>query len=138
MKRGDAVGGTIDAERAGESIKALREGFDMLRKGEHFDEDFVRARRKLVNTMLSESTVTQEIAARLGFIALYGLDINYYNTLLQQIAAVSPAQVRALLKSELDPNNEVIVILGDKTHLDKTFADAGIKDVKIVEPDYRK
>ncbi len=138
LRGGAAVGGTIDAERAGESIKALREGFDMLRKGEHFDEDFVRARRKLVNTMLSESTVTQEIAARLGFIALYGLDINYYNTLLQQIAAVSPAQVRALLKSELDPNNEVIVILGDKTHLDKTFADAGIKDVKIVEPDYRK
>ncbi len=29
------------------------------------------------------------------------------------------------------------MILGDKPHLDKAFADAGIKDVKIVEPDYK-
>ena len=50
---------------------------------------------------------------------------------------MSPAQVRALIKHELDPNNEVIVALGDKAHLDKTFADAGIKDVKIVEPEYK-
>ena len=41
------------------------------------------------------------------------------------------------MKSELDPNNEVIVLLGDKAHVDKAFADAGIKDVKIVEPEYK-
>jgi predicted Zn-dependent peptidase len=88
--------------------------------------------------MLGESTVTQELAGKLGYIAQYNLDGNYYNTLLQEIAAVSPAQIRALIKSELDPNNEVIVVLGDKAHVEKTFADAGIKDVKIIEPDYKK
>ena len=81
--------------------------------------------------------MTTELAGRLAQIALYGLEPNYYNTLLQQVAAVSPAQVRALLAHELDPNNEVIVVLGDKAHLDKTFADAGINDVKIVEPEYK-
>jgi hypothetical protein len=57
--------------------------------------------------------------------------------MLQQLAAVSPAQIRALIKSELDPNKEIVVALGDKAHLDKTFAEAGITDVKIVEPDYK-
>ncbi len=137
LRGGAAIGGTIDAERAGESIKALRESFDALRNGDHFDEDFVRARRKIVSEMLASSTVTTEVAQRLGRIALFGLDANYYNTLLQQVAAVSPAQVRALMKSELDPNNEVVVILADKAHLEKTFGDAGIKDVKIVEPEYK-
>jgi predicted Zn-dependent peptidase len=137
MRGGAVIGGTMDAERAGESIKALREGFDMLRKGENFDEDFVRARRKLVSTMLSESTVTTELAQRLGFISTYGLDPSYYNTLLQQMAAVSPAQIKALIAQELDPKNEIIVILGDKAHLDKAFADAGITDVKIVQPEYK-
>ncbi len=135
LRGGAVVGGTIDAERAGESIKALRESIDMLRKGDHFDEDFVRARRKLVSGLLSESTVTQELAQRLAFIAIHGLDINYYNGLLQQIAAVSVAQVRALLAHELDPANEVLVILGDPAHIDKTWKDAGINDVKIVDPD---
>jgi zinc protease len=138
MLRGGAiVGGTIDAERAGETIKALREALDDLRAGNKFDEDFVRARRKILSGMLAESTVTTEIATRLASIALYNLDNNYYNTMLQQVAAVSTAQVKALLKRELDPNNEVLVVLGDKAHLDKTFADAGIKDVKIVEPEYK-
>ena len=128
----------MDAERAGESIKAIRDGLDDMRRGDdEFAEDFVRARRKLIGNLLGESTVTYELAQRLGFIAEFGLPPTYYNTLLQQIAAVSPAQIRALIKTELDPANEVIVALGDKAHLDKAFADAGIKDVKIIEPEYK-
>jgi len=134
---GAAIGGTIDAERAGESIKALREGIEQLRKGDHFDEDFVRARRKIITTMLGESTVTTDLAAQLGTIATYGLDPKWSNTMLQQVAAVSTAQVKALLATELNPNNEIIVLLGDREHVDRTFAEVGIKDVKIVEPDYK-
>jgi predicted Zn-dependent peptidase len=137
LRGGGIVGGTIDAERAGESIKALRESIDGLRKGDHFDEDFVRARRKLLTQLLSESTVTTELASRLGTIAMYGLDSKYYNTLLQQIAAVSPAQVRALVAQELDPSKEIIVMLGDKDHVDRAFKGAGITDVKIIEPEYK-
>jgi zinc protease len=138
LRGGAVIGGTIDAERAGETIKALRESLDGLRTGDaEWDEDFVRARRRLIETLLGESTVTSELASRLTFIAEYGLAPNYYNTLLQQIAAVSPAQVRSLIKNELDPANEVVVALGDQAHLDKTFKDAGITDVKIVEPDYK-
>ncbi len=138
LRGGAVVGGTIDAERAGESVKAIRDGLDDMRKGDaEFDEDFVRARRTLIGKLLGESTVTYEVAQRLGFIAQFGLDPNFYNTLLQQIAAVSPAQIRALIKSELDVNNEVIVALGDKAHLDRMFSEAGIKDVKIVDPEYK-
>ncbi|MGE5180766.1 MAG: M16 family metallopeptidase [Acidobacteriota bacterium] len=138
LRGGAVIGGTIDAERGGETLKALRASIDSLRNGDaEFDEQFVRARRQIIQHMLGQSTVTFELAARLAHIAQFGLDINYYNTLLQQVAAVSPAQVRALIKQELDPNNEVIVVLGDKAHLDKTFGDAGIKDVKIVEPEYK-
>jgi len=139
MVGGARLGGTMDAERSGESIKALRESVDDLRKGDaDWDQDFVRARRTLISKMLGESTVTEELANKLGYISQYNLDPNFYNTLLQQIAAVSPAQIRALIKTELDPNNEVVVVLGDKAHVEKTFSEAGIKDVKIIEPEYKK
>jgi zinc protease len=137
LRGGGIVGGTIDAERAGESLKALRDSIDALRNGDHFDEDFVRARRKIITSLLGESTVTGELAGRLGQIAMYHLDPNYYNTLLQQVAAVSPAQVRALMAQELNPQNEIIVMLGDKAHVDSAFKGAGINDVKLVEPDYK-
>ena len=135
---GAEVGGTIDAERAGESLKAIRDGIDALRRGEHFNEDFVRARRTLISGLLGESTVTTEIAGRLARIAQFGLSLDYYDKLLAQIGTVPPALVKAVMQGELDPNNEIVVLLGDRAHLEKTFADAGIKDVKFVEPDYRK
>ena len=97
----------------------------------------MRARRKILSNLLGESTVTGELAARLAFMSTFDLPATYYNTLLQQVAAVSPAQVRALIAKELDSNNEVIVLLGAKPQLDKAFSEAGIKDVKLVEPEYK-
>lgn len=131
------AGGGVDAERAGESIKAIQDGLEMLRKGEHFDDDFVRARRKVLSGLLGVSTVTSELADRLAYVSTYGLQPSYYNTLLQQVAAVSTAQIHALIAQELDPSREVLVLLGDRPHLEKAFADAGLKDVKIIEPDYK-
>src|SRR5678815_5411796 len=97
----------------------------------------IRDSRKILQSLLGESTMTQELALRLGSIARFGLDPNYYNSLLQQVAAVSPAQVRALLAKELDPSNEVIVLMGDRTSVTKGFSEAGVKDVKLVEPEYK-
>ncbi len=131
------MGGAVDAPRAGESLKAMRDSVDALRKGTEFDLKFVRARRKIIQTLLGESTMSRELAGRLGLIARYHLDANYYNSLLQQVAAVSLAQVKALLARELDPANEVVVVLGDRASVTKAFADAGITDVKLVEPDYK-
>ncbi|HET7504067.1 MAG TPA: insulinase family protein, partial [Kofleriaceae bacterium] len=127
------LGGEVDAERGGESIKAMRDGVAMLRRGDHFDEDLVRARRKVVSDLLGESTVTSEIAARLGFIAIHQLHPDFYRTLLQQVAAVSPAQIQALIRAELDPTREVIAVLGDRSHLERTFADAGLTGARIVD-----
>jgi zinc protease len=132
------MGGAVDAPRTGEALAYMRKILDELRQGKDFDLSFVRARRKILQGLLGESTMTFELAGRLGTIARYGLDANYYNNLLQQVAAVSPAQVRALLAKEVDPANEVIVLMGDRGSVTKAFADAGIKDVKLVEPDYKQ
>jgi predicted Zn-dependent peptidase len=68
---------------------------------------------------------------------MFGLKQNYYDQLIKQIAAVSPAQVKALIAKELDPKNEIVVCLADRPTLEKAFAEAGLDQVKIVEPDYK-
>jgi zinc protease len=131
------VAGTVDADRAGESLKAMREFVDSLRKGERFDEDFVRARRKVISELFGTSTVTSDLADSLAFISNYGLDAKFYNSLLQQVAATPTSLVKALIQNELSPQNEVVVIMGSKAQLDKAFKEAGIKDVKLIEPEYK-
>lgn len=128
------IGGNVDGPRAGEAIRAMRGGVEMLRKGENFDVDFVRARRALIEDLLGRSTVSGDLASDLGTIAGFNLKPDYYKQLVKQVAAVAPAQVKMLLAKELDPTNEVIVLYADRPTLTKAFDDAGIDQVKIVEP----
>jgi zinc protease len=141
------MGGDVDTARTGESLKAMREGIAILQhvaagtgtkdETNQFLIDFVRARRKLIQVLLGQSTVSSELARRLGAIARYGQAPDFYNQLLQRTAAVSPAQIMALIQSELVPANEVIVTKGTRETIEKTFTDAGIANVKIVEPEYK-
>jgi zinc protease len=131
------LGGAVDAPRAGEALRAMRDGIDAVRKGTDFDAAFVRARRKVIQELLGRSTLSAELASRLGQIARFGLEADYDNTLLRQVAALSPAQVADLLAHELDPSSEVVVTLGDRASVAKAFADAGIGSVTLVEPEYK-
>lgn len=125
---------SVDAVLAGASLKAMRDKIDGLRKGEDFDRVFALARRKVLKGLLAQSTTTFSLASRLSRIAQFGLDPAYYDNLARYVAAASPAQVRALMATELDPKSEVVVLMNDRATLEKTFTDAGITDVRYVEP----
>lgn len=131
------MGGNVDAPRAGESLKAMRDGIEALRKGDNFDTEFVRVRRQLIEDLLGQSTVSSEMVNRLTTIALYDLPPDYYEQLIKQIAAVSPAQIKALIAKELDPKNEIVLCMADRPTLERAFNEAGLEQFRIVEPDYR-
>ena len=129
------IGGRVDAKRAGESLAVIRASIDDLRRGYRgFDTDFARARRKVVQGLLGQSTVSLEVALRLSTISRHQLSPDYYDRLLEQVAAVTPAQVEALIAQELRPDREVIVGMADRETLTGAFRQAGLENVKLVEP----
>lgn len=128
------MGGSIDTPRAGESIKAMREKIEALRQGVEFDKDFATARRTVLKQLLGQSTVTGELADRLALIGRFGLKPDYYDTLVSLVAAASPAQVKSLIARELKPELEIVALKADRASLEKTFADAGITSVRLIEP----
>jgi zinc protease len=128
------MGGNVDAERAGESLKAMRDRVDALRQGEDFEKTFALARRKVVKDLLNDSSNTGELASRLASIAVFKLAPDYYDSLVKYVAAVSPAQVKALLMAELDPKQEIILCTADRSTLDKAFKEAGLSNARFIEP----
>ncbi len=128
------MGGSVDGQRAGEALAAMRKGVDTLRAGQDFNKQFVVARRIVVKRLLGQSTETYALARRLSQIANYSLPYDYYDTLVQQVAKVKPGEVIALLKKELAPEREVVMLLGARADLEKAFIDAGINNVKYIEP----
>jgi len=129
------IQGAVDAPRSGEALRAMRAGIEALRSGTEFDAMFVRARRKVVQELLNGSTVSTELARRLGESAQFGLGPSFDNDLLRDAAALSPLQVKQLLARELDLGSEVIVLLGDRGSVTRAFPEAGIDDAKLVVSD---
>jgi len=128
------IRGSIDAPRAGEALKALRTRIEALRNGDDFDATFVRARRKVAQNLLDESSASFDLAMRLATIAAYNLPDDYYEKLVRQVAALTPTRTKALIATELAAKGEVVVATADRPTLVAAFEAAGITDYKIVEP----
>lgn len=128
------MGGGVDAERAGESLAAMRDKIDSLRRGDDFDRDFATARRMVLKRLLAESTDTNSIAGRLATVAAYNLPADYYDQLVRKVAAVSPDDVKALMAAELKPELEVVGCMADRETLEKAFTEAGLDTVKFIDP----
>jgi predicted Zn-dependent peptidase len=128
------VRAAVDAGRAGEALKALRDGIAALRQGDDFDAVFVRARRKVAQRLIHENAASRALAQRLALIAEFGLRPDHYQKLLQQVAMLSPAQVKALIAAELAASGEFVVASADRATLTAAFAAAGIADANLIEP----
>jgi len=128
---------SLDAIRAGDAVKQLRDGIAELRApgdSAAFDTLFVQARRKVVQRLIDDSSVSRELANQLAMIAGFNLPGDHYKTLVQQVAAVSRAQVKAILAAELAAGREAVVLTADRATLTAAFATAGIADPLLVEP----
>ena len=127
--------GEIDREKIGETVKFMRHQVESLRTGsESFNEEFAAARRVVLKKLLAESTETGFVASQLTRIALYGLDVNAFETLQQSVAGATPKQIKELMAYDLAPEREIVALQGPKSILVKAFADAGIENAKIIEP----
>jgi zinc protease len=57
---------------------------------------------------------TGDIASQLVTLVLYGLPLDYYNSYVQQVGAVTQADVQRVAGEYLDPANFTVVIVGDR------------------------
>ncbi len=128
------MGGSVDANRAGEALAAIRDKIDSLRRGDDFDAEFARARHVVMNRLLAESTDSISLAQRLSRIATFNLPPDYYDQEVKEVAQVTPDQVKALIAKDLKPEYEVLGCMADRETLNKAFAEAGIEKVNYVEP----
>ena len=83
-----------------------------------------KAKRYLQLGLPGEFETSQQIANQLIPVALYGLPLNYYNNYVQNIEAITQADVQRVARQYINPASLAIVIVGDR----KTI-EAGLKAV---------
>jgi zinc protease len=79
----------------------------------------------------------EQIAGRLGTVALYGLPDTYFNTYIQNVRAVTLADVNRVANRYLDPSRMAILVVGDRQTVEpglRALSDVGTR-LALVDSD---
>jgi predicted Zn-dependent peptidase len=94
-------------------------------------EELSKAKRYLQLQLPSDFETTQQIAAALVPVAMYGLPLDYYNNYVQNIEAITPADVERVARQYVNPASLAVVIVGDRKSIEPTLKAVNIGPISI-------
>ncbi len=119
------LGGSADAARAASAITFILDRLHAMRRDPRsYRNDFVVARRALVQELMTGGSSAAEVAGNLSLIAEHALPDDYFDRLLEEAARVTPDQVHRLLLDEIDPARLAIGAFGPPPAVDRVLTAA--------------
>ncbi len=132
------AGGGIVTEKTDSAIVECLHEIDLMRdKGMTADELAYSKKGAIGGFALTFETPVQ-IAGALQNIVLYGLPDDYYNRYLQNIDAVSVADVGRVASKYLDTNHMAVVVVGDLATIKERIAALKLGDIVLCDLDGKK
>lgn len=121
----------VTAPAVGEVMNELRR----ITEGRLTPAELTLAKDSIVRSMPSDFQTGASTVGSLSNLFVYGLGLDYYAKLPQQIAAVTIESAQAAARQYLDPKNMVVVAVGDRAKIE-----TGLRDLNIgpVEPGVTK
>ena len=77
------------------------------------------AKQSIIRGFPRSFETPEQIANRLGTLLLYGLPANYYDSYIQNVSAVTIADVQRVAQRYLDPDKMAILVVGDRAVVEK-------------------
>jgi len=90
-----------------------------------------RAKRYLQLQLPGNFETTQQIAAALVPVALYGLPLDYYNNYVQNIEGVTQADVARVAQQYINPGSLAVVIVGDRKTIEPGLKATNVGPIAI-------
>jgi zinc protease len=94
-------------------------------------DELSRAKRYLQLQLPGNFETTQQIAAALVPVALYGLPLDYYNHYVQSIEGVTQADVNRVAQQYVNPGSLAIVIVGDRKTVEQGLRSVNVGPISI-------
>ncbi len=103
----------------GASIKEILFEIERLRKEAPAADEVEGIANYLAGVFVLQNSSRGGIVAQLEFIRQHGLGPDYLRTVVQKIQAVSPADVRRIADTYLDPARMTMVVVGDTSQIEQ-------------------
>ncbi|HEX7841100.1 MAG TPA: hypothetical protein VF469_26665, partial [Kofleriaceae bacterium] len=127
------IDGYVDADRAGEVLRRMQADLDGLRAGDDaFTADFVRARRIALGLALADPMVSSTVADQLEATVTHHLPLDASAALPGAIATTTPADARAVIAADLQPQRMVVLLSGRPAATAAAFQAAGVARFQTV------
>ena len=94
-------------------------------------DELSRAKRYLQLQLPENFETTQQIAAALVPVALYNLPLDYYNNYVQNIEAITQADVARVAQQYINPSSMAIVIVGDRKTIEQALKATNLGPIAI-------
>ena len=94
-------------------------------------DELSRAKRYLQLQLPENFETTQQIAAALVPVALYDLPLDYYNNYVQNIEAITQADVNRVAQQYINPSSLAIVVVGDRKTIEAALKATNVGPIAI-------
>ena len=78
------------------------------------DEDLAREKDGAILKLPGDFATSRQALSRFRGLVYHRLPMNYYDSFVDRIAKVTPAQVAAAAKKHLRPENAIVIVVGDR------------------------
>lgn len=94
-------------------------------------EELSKAKRYLQLRLPSAFETTSQIANQLVPVAMYGLPFDFYNTYVQNIEAITPADLERVARQYINPASLAVVIVGDRASIEPTLKALNVGPISV-------
>jgi predicted Zn-dependent peptidase len=96
-------------------------------------DELERAKQYIALGLPQSFETSAQVASRMAELSLYGLPMDYYNSYVQRVMAVTAADVQRVANEYIRPDRAVIVIVGDRATIE-----AGLRALPVGELEIRE
>ncbi len=90
---------------------------DRLRNEPPGEEELRAIQNYMAGTFVLQNSSRGGIISQLNFVDLHGLDADYLREYVDRVYAVTPAEVQRIAREYLDPEDMIIVVVGDRSQV---------------------
>jgi zinc protease len=97
------------------------------------DDEVQRARNFLAMRYPAGFQSVAGIASRIGDMVQYALPADYFNRYVDNVLAVSQADVERVARQYIDPDNIAIFVVGDRSMIEAQIRDLDLGEIRVLE-----
>ena len=122
----------VQTEVTADALRELLAQLDRIRDDEPGDVELAEVRDFLVGVFPLRFETTAGIAGALEPLAVYGLPDDYWQTYRERIEAVGIADVHAVARDLVRPDEALILVTGDASQVRRELEDAALGPLEVI------